>query len=812
MRSPFYFDSESMGFYGPTVLIQHAIGNGDIHLHNIWREPVYKTLDLIERMVEHKDGVVGFNLTHDWFHMNRTYGVLSMLPKMRPPRILDYADCEDETEAHDTYCIKPVKALDLLLYGRKGEFQSTLNQKDIRLRKVPRVMSGYLLDTLKEKVKIPEIYFSKSHRGYEWKIEYLHEGSNNAITPEELANGADIDPTFCNLVLRFAPSASLKAIWSFITGKEVDTYDDIANLPKVEEEGWWPTSGKWVNVASEYLFHWENDPRALQYAKHDVVMTRDVDEYFGYPEISEDDVDSNLACAIGAMYWRGFSFDKEKVTKRYYEVKKIVDSSPVNVNAPRQVKEWIHQTCTPLEKVAIRSTSAEVLQKLAEDEKWVKHNPEVSKKAKLVLDTRKANNELKLLERLLIAGRMYVSYKVIGTKSNRMSGGGESYIKAGGSINPQGIKKGDSIRPLFTLSFDDMVLCGGDFDGFEVSIAEAVYKDPLLRQELLSGKKMHGLFGAEMYEMSYDEIMLTEKCNKNDPNGYYPRAKTGFFATLYGAMAEKLSKALWLPVERTQAGLDRFAAKYVEIQKYRERLAEKFAAMHQPKVGGKIEWRDPQEYAESFLGFRRYFSLEYNIMKCLYDLATDPPPELKEIGKGIKVTRREKIQTVAGATMSALFGLAFSIQNKVFRAAANHDIQSPGGQMTKELQADIWKVQPSGVHSWLVMPMNIHDELECPCHRSVVLKVRDIVKEKIEVFREKVPLINMDWEMYKHNWNGGMTVKDLKVGPITNMTTLETCEVYSWDSELVHLSNGKSIPLKSIKKYTNKEVPYSEIR
>ena len=565
-RNPIFFDTESIGFYGPTIMIQYAIGKGEIFLHNIWRNPVRDTLNLIDMFTEHKDGIVGFNLTHDWYHLSKTKGVLSLLPKNKPPKVLDYLDCEKEEEAHDKYCIKPVKALDLLLYGRKNQFQSTLNQKDIRLKKVPRILADYLLETLKSRIQIPDIYFSKSKAGYEWKIEYLHEGSDDYITPEEMKAGADIDPTFCNLVLRFAPSASLKNIWKFITGEEVITYEDVVKLPKVEEYVWWPDSGRWIDVADDYLFNWENDPRSLEYAEKDVVMTRGVDDYFGNPEIGDDlqDPDSNLACAVGAMYWKGFAIDKEKTKKRFLEMDEIAKSAPINVNSPKQVKNWIWEVCSPMERVAVKSSAQEILQKIADGDL----NPEAAERAKVVLKVRRAINERTLLERLLITGRLHVLFKVLGTKSDRMSGGSESYLKTkGGSINPQGIKKGDSIRFLFLLAnFEEMMLSGGDFDGFEVSIAEAVYKDPLLRQELLSGKKIHGLFGAEIYEMTYEEIMATEKKNKNDPDGYYSRAKTGFFASLYGAMEEKLSVALWLAVEKTKAGLEKFANKYKKIK------------------------------------------------------------------------------------------------------------------------------------------------------------------------------------------------------------------------------------------------------
>ena len=37
---------------------------------------------------------------------------------------------------------------------------------------------------------------------------------------------------------------------------------------------------------------------------------------------------------------------------------------------------------------------------------------------------------------------------------------------------------------MFPLSGTDMILCGGDFDSFEVTIADAVYNDPALRKDL----------------------------------------------------------------------------------------------------------------------------------------------------------------------------------------------------------------------------------------------------------------------------------------------------------------------------------------
>ncbi len=110
-----YFDTESIGFYGPTVLIQWAIDDGEIHLHNIFKEPVHKTLALIEMMMEHD--VAGYNLTHDSYHINKTYNVLKQLPILDPPDIYEYHTVEVESITKDSYCVKPKSATDFLLIG-----------------------------------------------------------------------------------------------------------------------------------------------------------------------------------------------------------------------------------------------------------------------------------------------------------------------------------------------------------------------------------------------------------------------------------------------------------------------------------------------------------------------------------------------------------------------------------------------------------------------------------------------------------------------------------------------------------------------
>ena len=107
-----------------------------------------------------------------------------------------------------------------------------------------------------------------------------------------------------------------------------------------------------------------------------------------------------------------------------------------------------------------------------------------------------AAKEVELYQKLILAGKFHASFNVIGALSSRMSGAD--------GLNAQGIKHTKEVRKQFPLAWEDTanfgeliqyVLCGGDFDAFEVTIADAVCDDEALRAELKQGKKIHALFG-----------------------------------------------------------------------------------------------------------------------------------------------------------------------------------------------------------------------------------------------------------------------------------------------------------------------------
>jgi hypothetical protein len=173
--------------------------------------------------------------------------------------------------------------------------------------------------------------------------------------------------------------------------------------------------------------------------------------------------------------------------------------------------------------------------------------------------------------------------------------------------------------------------------------------------------------------------------------------------------------------------------------------------MRQPNgLGTNVEWHDPEETVSSLTGFKRYFTWENYTCKQLYNLSTNLPESWKRIPG--KIRRRDREQTVAGATMSALFAAAFNIQAQVMRAAGNHKIQSTGAILTKKLQRRLWDLQPSGIHPWHIQPMNIHDEIMAPCILKLHGQVSTIIQEFVEEHRSLIPLLGIDWKNDMSSW------------------------------------------------------------
>lgn len=742
--SKLYLDSETCGLHGYPVLLQHASESSPVHLVDVWKQPVAQTLRLVEAFT--LETVVGFNLAFDWFHLVKLWTTWRLLPGDWIPERHIGAIAAAELDARDGDAIKPAGALDLMLHSRKGTYQALMSRDPIRIRRVPTPLAEVLAAELENRVEIDGIYFARRSDpdAPKWKV-FDH----------------DDNPDLKDVVLTFHPAGGLKFLAEHALGKkpkyhftdvELDPvhrpieygYAPTASAVSSVDRGWAVLDGEkikgyaWPGVIQRHIDHWATNANAREYAADDVIYTRELDAHFGYPTPNDDD--SVLACMVPVIRWRGFEIETDGMSALLAQTQKVIDAAPVNINSTAEVRAYLSTVMDETEQLVIADTTKK--ERLEAIATWNDGQHTAAVRAKELLAVKTASKEKELYEKLLHAGRFHTSFNVIGAKSSRMSGSD--------GLNPQGIKATDTVRRLFPLAWPGSILSGGDFDSFEVTLADAEFDDPGLRKDLLSGKKIHGLFGMALNPgKSYDDILAT----KGTENDLYDQGKRGFFGgIMYMGGWETLVHRLGKHEDIAKAAFNEFSKRYKKVSQAQGAIRDTFGALRQTGgIGTAVVWHEPADYVETFLGFRRYFTLENKIMRALFDLARKPPVAWRQCK--IPVVRRDRVQTAGGAVSSALYGAAFAIQGANIRAAGNHKIQSPGGQITKRVQRKIWDLQPVGVAPLVVAPMNVHDELMVVNRPDYSQRVADQVAEAVEFYRPHVPLIGMTWFLEMANWS-----------------------------------------------------------
>ena len=848
-----YLDTETCGLHSMMVLLQYAVDEGPIHLYEVWRRPIRETLALIEWICEHT--VVGFNLAFDWFHICKIYTIFRLCdPDWIPEEHIDEIAML-EPQGQDGPCVKPVAALDLMLHSRKGPFQSLMARDDIRIKRVPTALAYALADELEGRVRLDNIYFAKSadadaprwqvfDRKDKWGdidtdfkdvvLRFNPAGGLKFLAEYALGykpkfHYKDVEPptAWRPYELGYAPTALAVStpqqrweVWGYKRGKPIlldedqisavdacmsDEHDNEMLAASQAEPECKLLGMAWPGVIRKHIEHWATRADAREYANDDIVYTRALDKHFGSPEPNDDD--SVLACMVPVVRWRGFTINRPGIQELLDKAKATVAASPVNVNKPTEVRAYVTAAMDEMEAIVLAASTKKSNLEAIQDWEVAAEEPcgkcqgdpncvrcggsgvlkpgrhPAALRATTVLQVKFAAKEVELYDKLLRAGKFHASFVVIGALSSRMSGAD--------GLNPQGIKHTKEVRRMFPLAWEGMVLTGGDFDSFEVTLADAVYNDPALRKALITKgpcpkcrgtgqvknkkteqlmpcadceatgqapQKIHALFGMSLSGLSYVEVIMSQGTD----NDWYDKGKRGVFAMIYGGDSNTLVQKLGVTKERAEAAYAKFCSDYPGVFKARQKTFNAFCSMKQPAgIGSAVVWKDPADYATTFLGFKRYFTLENTICKALFDLARNIPKHWKQCK--IKVVRRDRVQTAGGAVSSALYGSAFQMQAANMRAAANHEIQSPGAQITKRVQRNIWNLQPAGVNPLQIAILNVHDELLTVADPSIIQPITQVVRETVESFRPQVPLLGMTWMEQMNNWaekkDGAVPVK-----------------------------------------------------
>ena len=123
--------------------------------------------------------------------------------------------------------------------------------------------------------------------------------------------------------------------------------------------------------------------------------------------------------------------------------------------------------------------------------------------------------------------------------------------------------------------------------------------------------------------MTYDEILKDKDI--------YTRCKSAVFALFYGGEGYTLADRLGVPIQVADAATMKFRQKYPGVGRAQLRIANMFCTLKQDPDSHRITYSEPADFCESLFGFRRYFTLENEISKALFDLAQKPPTTWRKV-------------------------------------------------------------------------------------------------------------------------------------------------------------------------------------
>ena len=776
----YYVDTESISFTDCTLLIQYKERYSNIiSLHEIFYEPVGKTIDLILNLLEHD--LVFYNVTHDSFHLTKTINILFQLDPDKIPDPVEYYQVEKDYLNIMNYIPKPKGVVDLLLHTRK-KFQNTMKQHPLQF-KIPKICALDFKKILEKEFSVlPKILFANNPCGYQGKpyikiIEIMEDG-RTAVTPEELSKrekgelSFNLDQNWVYLRMNFCPSGKLKDLMKYQFDRDDAEELDIP-YKRSKTPFYNPHGGEWLNLFEPHKEMWHTSKKYRSYAEKDILFLEILDKDFDYPSPDEE---SSLAWAIGSQYCVGYEinlikaksmldhyqsaynkmfylcndkkylyfnqekdiFNQEKNDLFSTEQKKCKAVKLQNINSNRNLKNYLHSGLTEMEKMLIPDCSKETFEAL---DQLTDINPILIEKLHRIKNIKKCIQYIRLLSRLLEAKKLFCTFNIVGTRTNRQSGG-DSLNKKGEKINPQGIPKG-IIRKIFTFATN---LRGGDFSGFEVAIWDARYNDPLLHEQLASGKKIHGIWGEYLYDVPYEELLQGQETKGSE----YNRAKNSFFAGIYGAQPPKIAKVTGLPLEKILLAYTKFYSDYKKLGESQKEIREAMTFIRDYKFNPP-----KKDYAETFLGFKRFFTLELQVTQILIKISNDDflrfiPNALSLITKKTGKESSKQI-TILQAIRSALYSESFQIEAHCQRIYGNFLIQSPGGQITKTLQCKLNNLNEKvGVYQNYIKTFNVHDEI-LVMNDNLNLS-SDIVTNFIVEYKKYVPFLKMKWNKI-NNWS-----------------------------------------------------------
>lgn len=252
-----------------------------------------------------------------------------------------------------------------------------------------------------------------------------------------------------------------------------------------------------------------------------------------------------------------------------------------NLNSPKQVSEILFDKLGIQHKKKSRnrsnySTSAEVLEELAEEHDIAKYLLQYRKFSKL------KSTYTDALPNLInpIDNRIHTTYNQTITVTGRLSSSNPNLQNI-----PIRTDEGEKIRSAFVPQDSDSLIVSADYSQIELRLLAHISDDKNLQQAFIFDKDVHAITASNVFEVPLSQVTKQMR----------GRAKTVNFGIIYGQTKYGLAKAVGITNEEAEDFIARYFATYPGVKLYMNAMIERVM------IDG---------YAETIFGRRRYFQNE----------------------------------------------------------------------------------------------------------------------------------------------------------------------------------------------------------
>lgn len=729
-----YVDTETVGLCGPVKLIQFAIDDGPVQfikLPRLWflDSNVVQQLGQFFDLIDNPDAVfVGFNVSYDihkLYVLKHYWAGYEYDSQVRPVMPFKCRTLDLQVHAIQKSPLAP------FAFNKGGARSVAL------VRRIPKVAMEYVSNLVCESLKpvLPQSFGLKV-------------GIHKQAKRDDLVT----------LSFQVDGRLSLKGLMKEY-GLPTIALDDVWPLPeRGTEKPWLPYPDPQVHDPIEAqcdMILAQPDHAFYRYSKLDILYLKVLYAKLNQPE---PDYNSELCHSMAYTRYYGFDIDRaalEDAERFYGEKVEAIEKQISGINL-RSSKDRLSllKPYFPL----LASTKKTVLKHLAANE-----TGPGAKLAEAMIEYGPSRQRLLQIQKVAECetNKAHPSLRVMGTPTNRMAGEAGLNWQGIGAVDEYEIdteideaeeipeelmeawnSEDDYDKQKVGLRHAILTPCVGDWSSFEVRIANAVYNDHQLNDDLVNGVDLHSMGSVNFHPMIKKLGVSYEEFNKGyKDNLAWDKARKGIKAVIFGSFyfctAHAVSNTLGILESEAQAILDGLYERYKGMKRYRAAIEADFLTADTERWS-KDSVRRMKRSMTDLTGFERHWNFEAAVAEIMWDLGNS-----KRIKTGIggKIVRNvEKgAQSIDMAVTSACLGSAIAIQAAVSRQAGNFRIQSTGATLNKKLQARLWIEQR-------VPTLQIHDELIACDHVNFNFENYSRCVEDFTVEAEKiVPMVKFDY-------------------------------------------------------------------